>query len=206
MDNIISLKQERARAVGELRSIVEAAEGENRELTSEEREKYDRVNDAISSFNRRIDDVENVREQASREDRFQNLMDGSALGHTDETREIGEKVRAYTAAFDTYLRGGVAELDLEQRKDAARGRPLGGAARRNGGRHPSLGGYTVPQDFADKLFALKIQAGAIRQTGVTVFRTGDGRDMPVPFASAHAAASWGTEATAPASRMRRSRR
>jgi hypothetical protein len=38
--------------------------GENRELSAEEREKYDRVNDAITSFNAASTIVENVRSQA----------------------------------------------------------------------------------------------------------------------------------------------
>jgi HK97 family phage major capsid protein len=198
MDKIVSLKQERARAVGELRQLIESAEADNagkgRSLTSEEREQRDRINAEITDLNDRIENVESMRQAVADEARFHNSMDTTALGHDDESRAIAGDVREYAQAFDGYLRHGVGGLDAEQRATLARGFEArdGMVAGTN-----ADGGYTVPQDFSKILFALKIQAGAVRRTRVTVMDTGDGRLLPVPYASAHAAASWGSEATAP---------
>jgi HK97 family phage major capsid protein len=197
-DKITDLKQQRARAVGELRSLIESAEADNdgkgRALNAEERQTRDRVNGEIDSLNERIENVESVRKAVADQAAFHNSMDTTALGHDGESRDAAGELRSYTDAFDKYLRTGIVGLDADERRTLGRG-----FEQRDGMVAGTVGdgGYTVPQDFSKVLFALKIQGGAVRKTRVNNMVTGDGRALPVPFASAHAAASWGSEATAP---------
>jgi HK97 family phage major capsid protein len=199
-DKLTDIKQERARAVGELRAIIDAAEADNdgkgRALTAEERQSLDSANAEIDQFNERIANLENVRRVSAEEARHANQIDPGALGHDKDDRKNAETGRKYDRAFNRYLHHGMAALEQEDRSILNKGYQT---EQRDGmvTGTTTLGGFTVPQDFSSKLFSLKIQAGAVRQTQVTNFVTGDGRAMPVPVATAHAAASWGSEATAP---------
>ncbi|NWN89190.1 MAG: phage major capsid protein [Micrococcaceae bacterium] len=58
MSTSIELRQQRARLVEQTREIVDRAENENRDLTAEERQSYDRLNTEFSQHTSRIERVE----------------------------------------------------------------------------------------------------------------------------------------------------
>lgn len=109
-DKIRQLLEERAKEIHDARALVEAAETENRDLTSEEQANYDRHFDAAEKLHKRAENMERA-EQAAAE-----LGSGLAGGTGDPPAEPIEGAGAegqagdermseeYRAAYEKYLR------------------------------------------------------------------------------------------------------
>jgi HK97 family phage major capsid protein len=107
MPTSVQLRQERARTVEAMRAITERAEGENRNLSAEERTAYDRGENEFRDFSERIE------RQEAEERRNAQLGEpihgnGNAPGGGDDQRSQDRR-----AAFRRFVRGGV--LAPEQR-------------------------------------------------------------------------------------------
>ncbi len=132
MPTIQELQEERQAVVVEQRSMLDAAEGENRDLTAEERQKYDRMDSDVESLSGRIErkqaleareaELEESRGRQTDPDRpsqddgesrdgqaIEVEFRGQSIRFHPGTREHSRATGEYRGGFDRYLRSGQAE-------------------------------------------------------------------------------------------------
>lgn len=156
MDEILRLRQERARLIAEARALIEKAEGEKRDLTGEEQGQYETLWADIEGLGKRAVRLErqlaveaDLRQAAGPTNR-PDPDDGQGAG--DERR--GRASAAYEQAFRGYLRGDrAAQGVLEERALQAD--------------VDTLGGYLVPDEFISDFLAGVDAAVYIRQWATT---------------------------------------
>jgi HK97 family phage major capsid protein len=195
LGNIIALRQERARLIGEARSVHDAAEGESRDLTAEESQEFDRIMSDVRSLTARVDRAEDLRNLGPGGVTREQPIVGSEL--SSEQRDVAN-TDEYREAFATYLRRGPEVLSAEQR-NVLRGGYAGipGSEQRDFLiSNATAGGYTVPQDFYAHVVSAKVAAVAMRKTRALVIPTTNGRDLPIPVQSAYGAAAYLAEGVA----------
>ena len=175
------LSEERQKVWSEYRTDLEAKPAA--EWTPEDRQKFDRMSDALDDLDKRIkvlnDNEDREAALASRED--------AAL----RAKHRGEETS--TSKLEHFLRtgdggtreGGKQGFDIDLRgiagpKDGFEQRTLSVSA------DPTL----VPTEFAPQLYRYLIQNSAIRQTNVRVITTSNGDSYVMPTVSA-----WPSEAT-----------
>ena len=108
MSTSVQLRQERARTVEAMRAITDLAEGENRNLSAEERQSYDRGESEFRDLSERIE------RQESQERRNAEL--GEAINGGGDTHGAGggeQRAQAQRSAFLRFVRGGA--MAAEQR-------------------------------------------------------------------------------------------
>ena len=135
------LRDQRAGVWEQMKEVMGLAEREGRELTAEEREKYDRAEadlDRIGADLERAERHEARGKQLETVDRLQLVVEG-------ETRGDAPSDDRYNRAFNGYLRGvALSEMDPGDAKALRTGwqeaRALGVATQ-------SAGGYLAPADF-----------------------------------------------------------
>lgn len=186
ISNLISLKQERAAAIAEMQRIQAEAAGESRGLTAEQRQEFDRLDEAVRDMTKLVEHAEAER----------NLGPGGVTrGHDLDGSELAGSTAVasdeYRDAFGAYLRHGMGELSPEQR-----------SALRAGYREQrdmtvaGAGAFVVPQDFYATVIAAKVPAVAMRRTRALHIETANGRDLPIPVQTAFGAANYLTEGSA----------
>lgn len=102
MPSSIELRQQRARVVEATRELVSRAESENRDLTGEERQSYERQNEEFRSFTDRIGRME---EQEARE------LEGARHIESPDNPEGGSRQRGNTGYRESNLPGDAASRD-----------------------------------------------------------------------------------------------
>lgn len=168
------LIEERATLVTEQRGILDKAEGETRELTSEESQEFDRIDSRVDDLTAEIRRHE--RNQAHSDLDIRAIP---AAEHQEpeaggaEERTITRDSDEYRSALDAYVRGGGAGLTAEQRSTLNVGTD-------------AEGGYAVPETWGTLHESLR-EAGTIRQLA-TVVTTETGSPFHVPYVSADAEA------------------
>jgi HK97 family phage major capsid protein len=194
VDTILELRQERARHVTRMREILDAAEAREDKrgvLTAEETQEYERLEAQVDELGERIRRLEEQRDrELEQEKRTRPDFDPrKAQGDTDDTGPANDE--EYRSVFGRYLQFGMGELDGDERKILRSGYREERADQLKG--TGAAGGFTVPTGFWKELQEHKVQAGAVRQTNVTVVTTDSGEDLQVPKTTAHGAASLLTE-------------
>lgn len=189
-NKITELQDERHASVKRMREILEAADARNEapgELTAEERQEYDRLEERVDANARRIDEETKLRNiELELEKR-----DGDGRKFQPENREVKpENSEEYDRAFLRYLQDGDVGIDHETRSIlSTRSQEMRDQAKGTN----NLGGYLVPTDFQKKLALHAVQAGTVRRTRVNVIVTSNGESLQVPKTTAHGAASWVAE-------------
>jgi HK97 family phage major capsid protein len=161
------MKQERARLVNEARALLDKAESEDRELTAEESEQYDRI----------IHDVDQLGTKADREERQVALEKELTevakpaprleVQH-QEVRSTATSPRGseeYRQAFDSYLRRGASRLTPEEYRALEVG-------------VDAEGGYLTDDELDRRLVQGLLQNNVMRGLS-TVFSTSLDRKFPV---------------------------
>lgn len=197
ISNIIALRQERARLIGEAQRVHDVAEGESRDLSAEESQEFDRIMTDVRSLTARVDRAEDLRNLGPGGVTREQPIVGSELA-TAERSNVADSDE-YRAAFNTYLRGNHDALSAEQRQVLRRGFVTAQGEQRDMlVSSATAGGYTVPQDFYAHVISAKVAAVAMRKTRALVIPTTNGRDLPIPVQSAFGAAAYLSEgSTAP---------
>ncbi len=167
--NLRDLMERRANLVQEARGIVEAAEKENRNLSAEEQQRYDNLMTDALDAKQRIDRAAQLADQEralgeSTSNARRPDTDGGAAG--DQQRSPRER-EEYRKAFNRYLRGGLAMLDIsEQRAMQAD--------------VDASGGYLVtPMQFVNDLLKAVDNLTFIRQWATT-YRVPTAQSLGVP--------------------------
>lgn len=166
--------ERRANSWEQYQSVIEQAESENRDLTAEEREQVDRLEEQIRS------DSEDIRrfEQADRMETEFETVDRAGLVGNDagEGRTTSEDV-SYDDAFRAWVRGGMTRVPAEQRQVLQDG--FDAELRAQGAGTDSAGGYTVPEGFRARIVETMQAFGGIRRIA-EVLQTATGNNLPWP--------------------------
>lgn len=161
---VVELRQKRAGIVAQARELLAAAEKEERDLTAEERQKYDGMWGEIESLGKRADRLE--RQLVVEADLAQPA--GSARrpepGGAEEPEKRGRASTQYRSAFEAYLRHGstarLEERDLQVDVDAK-------------------GGYLVPDVFISEFLA-GVDAAVLMRQWATIFQIPQADSLGVP--------------------------
>jgi len=119
MPTSVELRQERARIVESLRAVTDTAESENRNLSAEERQTYERHEEDFRSLTERITRQENV--EAAEAENARSLNDSGLPGGRQQERGTGgrgnaeEQAAERRSAFMAFVRRGRSDLSPEQR-------------------------------------------------------------------------------------------
>lgn len=185
-DKVTELKQERAARIKEAREILNKADAESRDLTSEEQVEYDNLYAEADSLDKRAKREER---QLEEERALLETSPGITGGDIDPASpEAAAEARQaeYRKAYHRYLRVGMGELTPEERQLVRTGEERSDQIVGT----TTLGGFTVPTGFQRRLAEHQVQAGTMRQTRATILPTGTGEDIPVPKTTAHGTANW----------------
>lgn len=172
MPTALDLRAERARIWQGNKELLDKAESENRALTAEERQEWDRRESEMDDLAARISDLE-----AAQRREMELAADPNFTGNDDRTNlGDGADTDALHRAFWQYVKRGMKSLDgddhrmLEQRATEVRAQ---------GTTPDSAGGYLVPEGFvADIQQALKAYGG-VREWAQSMPTT-SGNNLPWP--------------------------
>jgi HK97 family phage major capsid protein len=174
LTQIIEKRRERKALYDQARSIREAAREESRAITAEEREKFDRIMADIDSMTQVINDEERM------------LAVEEAMGDADERaaerdEQDGDDGDSYRTIFSRWMREGREGLSREERGVMQRSfTALPNEARALAVGTGSAGGFTVPEDFYNRLVEAMAAAGGMRRSRAEIIRTASGADLPIP--------------------------
>lgn len=186
MNHIAELLQERAGLIKAMRTTLDTADAEKRALTAEERQEQERQEARIGEIDLDVESRKKLRElERTLEGDNGGDLDGRKLnGDGGDDREA--RTAEYNSVFDRYLRHGAGELTVEERQVLR----TGYAEQRDQAKGTgAAGGFLVPTSFEKTLFAHLVDAGAMRQTRVTILQTASGEDIQLPKTTAHGAAA-----------------
>lgn len=168
MEDSLDLRAKRASLVDKMQLIVEQASAEGRSLSSEENEKWEKINTDVDSMKSTIDKIERQAELNSelvtRAGKISKSVDEVVVSEED-------KKNAESVAFRNYLMGGIDKLSSNDRKIMEeRAQSVG---------TNSAGGFLVPEGFSYNLDEALKAYGGVRQAA-DVFATATGNDLPWP--------------------------
>lgn len=172
-------------AVEELRSTIDGADNEKRDLTSEESEKCDRITADLDGLKQRIDQMVAANQRITSGDDMDKRM-ADLAGRTftppadDRKPSEGDQLRALA-------RGEIRELHLSGGPFEQRDQLVGTA---------TAGGNLVPTTFYGRLMEHMIESSAILAANPTILRTNSGESITVPKTTAYGTASLVAEAAA----------
>lgn len=191
-DDILALKEQRASLHKEMVDLFGAAEGEQREFTAEEAEKYDKMEGEFRSLTKRWEQAE---ELFNREKEVQRsldtpielrVQDGDDVPLT--LAEYRSKTRGlrhhdtpeYRAAYWHYMTAkNIEELDIEERRVLSKASAGAGA-------------NLVPTAFYNQIINILRFTGPINQLAETMV-TDSGEAIQIPAVTAHGVATWTAE-------------
>lgn len=177
---INELKRRRKKLVDEARQILDQAEKEDRDLTGEEQEKYDRLMREVDTLGQRIERAERQLEAEGKLDR--GLPAPVAPAQPDEEpADVEDRAarplasREYRDAFWSYIRRSLSGMLPHE----VRALNIGTDAD---------GGYLVPDEFQRELVQALAEQNVMRQIARTI-QTGSG-DRLIPVVVDHGQAQW----------------
>ena len=154
---ITELKQLRAKAVKEMREILEISNGEGRPLTPEETEKYDRIESDVDGFTSTIDRRDKqVRMESSIKETISEAR-STSKAMTKQDRAGSEE---YRDAFNKYMRYGSNSLVGEEARTLTEGTD-------------SEGGYLTETELSRVLVETIADANIMRQLSTVISTTSD---------------------------------
>ncbi len=164
-----SLREERAGLIEENRTLLDTAQKEGRDLTTEEAAEYDKRDSDIEEKSGSIRRIERQAELSKEEtDRIIERAAKSGIG-TDEQKD---KEAEYSDIFKRFMVGGASILSADERKVLQTRAQAAGTG--------SAGGFLVPQEFSDRLMTALKSYGGMRGVA-TVMPTASGGEMDWPL-------------------------
>lgn len=170
------LRDQRARVWEEMKTIMDAAKRDGRDLTGEERQKYD----ACETDLERLGDAIELQERHEAHSKALNTTDRSALipdekSVEDRSKEHGEN---YQRAFANYMRtSSNADMELDDRRALQAG--FNPETRAAGIGTGGAGGYTVPPQFRAQIIQQMQAFGGMLQVA-EVIHTDTGANLQWP--------------------------
>jgi hypothetical protein len=191
-DYLDRLVTARNRAWNEAKEILELAATDGRDMTAEERAKFDRIEADLDDKDAHI---KSVRDRLDNEREADIARDAYApfLGDTGERADD---------SFDAFLRGhGARSMDIDFTSVAAEKRAIRAGATGRELRDmlagtTTMGGHTVPTDLVRSIYEYMENVSGVRRAGATVITTTGGNNLDLPQASANGTAAIVGEGTA----------
>lgn len=173
------LLEQRANVWEQTKELLDRAADENRDLSAEENEQYERANTTLDEIDARRKDLE---EQARAAKDAQEFL--STLGPKDPTPDKRSAADELRAAFKGEHRDGyTAKFSPQEVRDLTVGTS-------------TAGGDTRPTSFSGRLWAHLIEVANVINAGATVLTTDGGEDFGLPTTTAHSTATLTTEGSA----------
>lgn len=206
---IKSLKEQRSKVWEEAKQFNDSVEAEERAMTDEEQAKWDRFEEDLSDYDKRIEELEAVEEKAgsrrSMLDAVQEKLkrsgmqdspvgksqpDGSDRGLiclvTEEHRSLALQGWMFRQSglrvCDNHAEAAALcniDLDAKEIEIGLRNRMKFGEQRSMNVGTDADGGFTIPEGFINNLEQALLAFGGVRQEA-TVLRTSSGNDLPWP--------------------------
>ncbi len=179
VEKINELKRQRKKLVDDMRALLDRAEGENRDLTAEEQEQYDRMESDLQSLTNRIErlerqwQAENTLESRAGEPTV--LPEPGAEPDGREDRTNPRATNEYRNAFLRYLRSSHSGLFPDEVRVL------------QVGTDPE-GGYLVPDQYQRQLVEALTERNIMRRLA-TVLTGGSGNRI-VPVVVDYGVAQW----------------
>lgn len=173
-EHIKRLHEERLNCWNQAKELLDGAETAKRELTGEEEQTYQRLNDRMSQIDARSAELAEAEDRAQAAD----AAFAKLLGDEPDPRRE-QRGRDVNAELREFLRGNAGRrFELAPAGDEQRDLVKGTA---------TAGGNTVPVGFYGSLVEHMIENSGVLQAGPTLLTTDSGVDMPVPRTTAHGA-------------------
>lgn len=163
--NAKQLREKRAALIEQMQGMVAAAKAEGRNLSNEENEKFDTINN----------EVDELRASATRIERAEELKKELA-SKADEVRDNAAPAKVEARdAFNAYLRKGINGLTPAEANALGEMRGTDTQVTTTDG----LGGFLVPENWSDFISATELFKSDIEQVA-TVIRTANGQAFNLP--------------------------
>jgi HK97 family phage major capsid protein len=184
-ETLKNILADRATAWEQAKPILDAAEAEQRSLTAEEQQTYDRLDNEITSLDERAADITARLEREAAADAVRERAE-RFLG-TDEGREAAAEDSLETQALK-FFRSEQGQKGMEvpikgmsfQRDEERQAWQVRDLLKGSG-----TGGQTVSNTFREQLYVHLIENSGIRQTRATVLTTGNGELLVMPKTLVH---------------------
>lgn len=165
------LRERRLNAWEEMKALLDETQSDG--MDAEQSQKYA----AMEAEEKRLRDDIEARERAAKVaealEAPQEVPEGIVRA---DTKPFLDEQRAYSRAFEKWMRGGHTDLSKEERQILHKGRV---EHRDMGVAIGSAGGYLVPDSFSNAIYEHMKWFGAVRSVA-DVITTGDGGDMLYP--------------------------
>ena len=165
-------REERANAWNEMTSLSDLATRDNRDLTAEERQSWDRIETRISQLS---DDIERFQKQADLEGRFAKLDEEEHLNGARSAAAASADEKRLNDTFRNFLRRGIQDLNAEERAIMA----SRFERRAQGEGTTTAGGYLVPQGYWKRISEVMKAYGGLLNIS-NVIHTSTGNPLPWP--------------------------
>jgi HK97 family phage major capsid protein len=191
-----NLRDARMKAWNEAQAVLETAATETRELTPEEKTKFDKINEDIDAKDTDIRSYVDLQTREREADQAREMYSGVITDRQQEQNDKTDEDR-----LRSWARGETRAVEFDLTKIAAEKNMIRAGLGRNEFRDLSVGtstagGDTVPTDFVRRLYEfLEIYSG-VRKTNVTVITTAGGEALEFPKVTAHGTAAFVEEASA----------
>ncbi|AGP51597.1 phage major capsid protein [Streptomyces rapamycinicus] len=173
-DLIKRLQERRANIWEQAKALLDAAEGEKRDLTAEEETQYQALNADLDSIDGRVKDMAEAEQRAKDAD----AAFAQLLAKTPEPQQRG---RAEDSELRRFARGEIRSIDIRPEGKVNFRDLVKGTA--------TAGGNTVPTTFYGQLVAHLIEVSGVLMANPTVLNTASGESIEVPITTAHSTAA-----------------
>lgn len=173
-------RAERANVWDAMTKLMETARSEDRDMSAEEAESYDKHEARLDTLTK---DIEREERHAEQEKRMSAPVDKPIAVRTDEPRSEEERTvrhvstEEYRDAFNQYLRFGFGGMSEDHRAALKGG--FDAEARAQAVGTDAAGGYLVPTEFHRELLEAQKFLGGVRQVA-RVIQTTSGGDIEFP--------------------------
>jgi HK97 family phage major capsid protein len=184
------LREKRQNLHNEYQSVLNKASDEGRELTSEDRQALDRMDERDAALKSDIERIEAHEARQAELAESRGLRGNGARpgvtdppgGEEEERRSDGPSAEAVNAAFESYVRYGMSALTAEERAVmSSRFSTMSEGERRAlGAGSDTAGGFTVPDEPMQRIVSAQLRYGGMRRAPTTQFTTATGAPIPIP--------------------------
>lgn len=177
--DVLEMRRQRANIWEQMKALHDRVTGEKREFTAEETEQWNRMDADLNKLRAAIDREERLDAEKAQLERASGPLAGRP--ETDERNQPDSQAE-YRRAYSAWLRGGMEELEPEQRKVLRTGyAEAPREARAMAALTGAAGGFTVPTEGLRPLTEAMTDTGSIREVA-DVITTDNGADIPWPTA------------------------
>ncbi|NUP37011.1 MAG: phage major capsid protein [Streptomyces sp.] len=173
-DVIRRLQERRANVWEQAKALLDAADGESRNLTAEEETTYQKLNADLDAIDARVKDMVDAEQRA----KDANAAFAQLLAKAPEQQQRGQ---GEDSELRRFARGELRSIEIRPEGTVNFRDLVKGTA--------TAGGNTVPTTFYGKLIAHLIEVSGVMMANPTVLNTASGESIEVPVTTAHSTAA-----------------